>query len=123
MGMELLLKKGIKTIMLTRENSSIVKTRAKKIKVSKLYSGILDKNKQLKKILEEYRLSTEQIAYIGDDVNDLEIMKLVGFSAAPKDCNEKIKKICHYLCKKNGGEGVLREVADLIIDSKKSKND
>ena len=96
MGMELLLKKGIKTVMLTRENSSIVKTRAKKIKVSKLYSGILDKNKQLKKILKEYGLSPEQIAYIGDDVNDISVLKKVGLSAAPYDAVSQVKKVADY---------------------------
>ena len=115
MGMELLLKKGIKPVMLTRENSSIVKTRAKKIKVSKLYSGILDKNKQLKKILKEYGLSPEQIAYIGDDVNDFEIMKSVGFACSPNDGIKQIQKISDYVCKLNGGNGVFREFADIII--------
>ena len=118
MGMELLLKKGIKTVMLTRENSSIVKTRAKKIKVSKLYSGILDKNKQLKKILKEYGLSPEQIAYIGDDVNDFEIMKSVGFACSPNDGIKQIQKISDYVCKLNGGDGVFREFADIIISCK-----
>jgi len=115
MGMELILNKGIKTIMLTRENSDIVKTRAKKIKVSKLYSGILDKNKHLQKILKEYKLSTEQIAYIGDDVNDLEIMKSVGFSCSPNDGIKQIQTISDYVCKLNGGDGVFRELADIII--------
>jgi len=115
MGMELLLKKGIKTVMLTRENSSIVKTRAKKIKVSKLYSGISDKNKQLKKILKEYGLSPEQIAYIGDDVNDFEIMRKVGFSCTPNDGIKKIKDISDYVCTAKGGHGVFREVSDLIL--------
>ncbi len=123
MAVELLKENGIETIFITKENSTIAKKRALKLNLLACYTGIKNKELHLQKILKKYKTTSEELVYIGDDVNDLEIMKLVGFSAAPKDCNEKIKKICHYLCKKNGGEGVLREVADLIIDSKKSKND
>ena len=59
------------------------------------------------------------MAYIGDDINDLEILKQVGFSACPKDGVSIIKKNSDYVCKSKGGEGVLREVADLIISYQK----
>ncbi len=120
MGMELLLDLGIKTIMLTRENSNIVKARAKKIKVSELYSGILNKKTLLlKKILKKYNVKLDQVAYIGDDLNDLEIMKSVGFSVTPSNGIDQIKKISNYVCKLNGGDGVFRELADIIISSQK----
>ncbi len=119
MGMEILLGLGVKTVMLTRENSEIVKARAKKIKISKLYSGVIDKKKILKEILKEYKISTEQIAYIGDDVNDLEIMKSVGFSVTPYNGIDQIKKISNYVCKLKGGDGAFRELADIIISSQK----
>ncbi len=119
MGMELLLDLGIKTIMLTRENSNIVKARAKKIKVSELYSGVLNKKSLLKKILKKYNVKLDQVAYIGDDLNDLEIMKSVGFSVTPSNGIDQIKKISNYVCKLNGGDGVFRELADIIISSQK----
>jgi|TARA_Y100000310_G_scaffold285212_1_gene308521 YrbI family 3-deoxy-D-manno-octulosonate 8-phosphate phosphatase len=120
MGMELLLDLGIKTIMLTRENSNIVKARAKKIKVSELYSGVLNKKTLLlKKILKKYNVKLDQVAYIGDDLNDLEIMKSVGFSVTPSNGIDQIKKISNYVCKLNGGDGVFRELADIIISSQK----
>ena len=119
MGMELLLDLGIKTIMLTRENSNIVKARAKKIKVSELYSGVLNKKSLLKKILKKYNAKLDQVAYIGDDLNDLEIMKSVGFSVTPSNGIDQIKKISNYVCKLNGGDGVFRELADIIIYSQK----
>lgn len=119
MGMELLLDLGIKTIMLTRENSKIVKARAKKIKVSELYSGVLNKKTLLKKILKKYNVKLDQVAYIGDDLNDLEIMKSVSFSVTPSNGIDQIKKISNYVCKLNGGDGAFRELADIIISSQK----
>ena len=115
MGMELLRNLNIKTIFVTRENSKIVKTRVKKIGNVDLYSGILDKKKLLPKILLKYNVELNQIGYIGDDVNDIEIMKSIGFSATPSDGNYQVKNISDYICETPGGKGAFREFADLII--------
>jgi len=115
MGMELLLKNGIKTIWMTREDSMIVKQRAKKIKIVELYSNVIKKENMLSEISQEYKVNNDEIAYIGDDVNDLEIMKQVGFSATPNDGNNVIKEIADYVCETNGGNGAFREIGDLII--------
>ena len=104
---------------MSRENSQIVKQRAKKIKPTLSFFGILNKEKLLGKICKKFKITKNEIAYIGDDINDLKIMELVGFSATPNDGIEDVKKIAHYICKRKGGEGVLREVADLILNSKK----
>jgi len=114
-GIELLLEIGIKTILITREKSEITISRGRKLKVEKTLSGILDKKKELEKICAEYNVSPQEIAYIGDDVNDLEIMKLVGFSCTPNDGINKVKENADYICKLNGGKGVFREVSDLIL--------
>jgi len=82
MGMELLLNYKIKTVFITRENSQIVKKRVKKISIVDLYSGISDKKKVLSEILIKYNVKNNEIAYIGDDINDIEIMKSIGFSVA-----------------------------------------
>ena len=104
---------------MSRENSQIVKQRAKKIKPALTFFGILNKEKLLGKICKKFQITNNEIAYVGDDINDLKIMELVGFSATPNDGIEDVKKIAHYVCKRKGGEGVLREVADLILNSKK----
>jgi len=114
-------KFNVKTIFLTRENSKIVKKRAQKIRIVDLYSNVLNKEKLLPKFLKNYSVKTNEIAYIGDDVNDIEIMKKVGFSATPSDGNFEVKKISDYICKNSGGNGAFREFSDLIIKSK-SKN-
>lgn len=122
MGMELLLKHGVKTVFVTRENSEIVKKRVEKIKVADLYSGIMDKKSILPDIMRKYNVKDDEIAYIGDDVNDIEIMKSVAFAATPLDGNPAVKKASHYKCKAKGGEGAFREIADLIINLKPVSN-
>ena len=93
MGVEILLHSKVKTILLTRENSNIVKKRGAKIKAAATYIGIFNKESQLKKICKKFQVSLAEIAYIGDDLNDLEIMKLVGFAATPLDGVKDLRKI------------------------------
>ena len=118
MGMELLLKNGIKTILMTRENSQIVRERVKKIQIVDLYSDVQKKEETLPELLKKYNVSQDEIAYIGDDINDLEIMKAIGFSASPNDGIDIVKKNADYICQKVGGEGAFREMAELIISKK-----
>ena len=118
MGVEILLQHRVKTILLTRENSDIVKKRGAKIKTAATYIGILDKKSQLKKISKKFKVPPKKIAYIGDDLNDLEIMKLVGFTATPADGIKDLQKIVDYVCKNNGGHGAFREIVDLIVLSR-----
>jgi len=118
MGINLLLRNDIKTIIVTKENSKIVKYWAKTMNVSKVYSGIKTKEDKLKTICKTYNVKPIEIAFIGDDVNDIELMKKVGFSAAPYDGNPQAVKIANYVCKTLGGNGVLREIADMILKEK-----
>ena len=118
MGIEMLSQKNIDTILITRENSKIVKQRAKKLKIKKSYYGVNKKELLLDKICSLYAIKPYQIAYIGDDVNDVEIMKLVGFSGTPMDGTKSVKKIANYICKSKGGEGAFREFAEVILEKK-----
>ena len=118
MGVEILLRSKVKTILLTRENSSIVKKRGAKIKAAATYIGTFNKELQLHKICKKFQVSPAEIAYIGDDLNDLEIMKLVGFAAMPLDGIKDLRKIVDYVCRNNGGNGAFREIADLIVLSR-----
>ena len=118
MGVEILLRSKVKTILLTRENSSIVKKRGAKIKAAATYIGTFNKELQLHKICKKFQVSPTEIAYIGDDLNDSEIMKLVGFAATPSDGIKDLRKIVDYVCKNNGGNGAFREIADLIVLSR-----
>ena len=118
MGIAILQRNGIPTVIITKEKNEIVKKWTSKMKVDKLFQGIKKKETLLIKLCDHYNLNEENIAYIGDDVNDLEIMKKIGFSVTPKDGNIEVKKIANYISKINGGEGVLREICDLLILTK-----
>ena len=118
MGFELLRKSNIRTIIMTREKSNIVKERGKKIKADDVYQGILQKEILLNEICKKNKISPEYVAYIGDDINDQKIMQKAGLSFTPNDGMEIIKKNVDYICKMKGGDGVFREVADLIIKCK-----
>ena len=115
MAVELLLQKNIKTIIITREKSKIVISRAKKINVFKVYSGIKQKDKILNQICTKFKVTPDETAFIGDDVNDEKIMKLVGLSFAPSDATQTIKNIADIITNAKGGQGVLREVTDEIL--------
>lgn len=118
MGISLLRKNGIPTIIVTKESTEMVKKWSKNMN-TKLFDGIIDKEKILKKICQQYNVSPSEIAYIGDDVNDIPLLKLVGLAAVPKDGTQIAKKSCNYICQTTSGNGVFREVAELILSSKK----
>lgn len=116
MGVERLRKyAGVETIIITGEESGSVKARAKKLKINEYYLGIKKKQDLLESILKKNNVAAEEIAFIGDDSNDFEIMKLVGFRATPNDGMSFIKEICDYVCENKGGNGAFRELAELII--------
>ena len=123
MAVELLLQKNIKTIIVTREKSKIVISRAKKIKIFKVYSNIKQKEVILNQICTKFNVTPGEILFIGDDVNDEKIIKLVGLSAAPSDAIHAIKNIANIITHASGGKGVLREVADMILLSQSIKSE
>ena len=118
MGINILRKKNIPTIIITKEKTKIIKQWAKKMNVKKVYDGIMKKELILEKICKSFKISEKEIAFAGDDVNDLELMKKVGFSVTPKDGNNTVKKIVDHITKSKGGEGAIREITDLIIKAK-----
>ena len=121
MAVSILKKNTIPTVIITKERNQIVKQWSSKMNIDRLFDGIKNKEKIVPKLCKLYSLSENNIAYIGDDVNDLEILKRVGFSITPKDGNLEVKKIVDCICKSSGGEGVLREICDLVISVKFGK--
>ena len=115
MGVTLLRKKNIPTIIITKEKTKIVKQWAARMKIEKLYDGVLHKESLLDSICKKYGTTHSEIAYIGDDINDVELLKRVGLAATPHDASIDAKKVSHHICKLNGGFGAFRELADLIL--------
>lgn len=118
MGVTLLRKNNIPTIIVTKEQTQMARQWAKKMKIEKILDGITKKENILPTICKQFKISKNEIAYIGDDVNDVELLKKVGFSAVPDDAIPLAKENSDYTCKKRGGEGVLREVAEIILSAK-----
>ena len=95
--------------------TAILKRRTEKLRINELHLGIKNKLPVIEKILERLHLKFEETAYIGDDVNDVEVMKLVGLSACPADAMQVVKTIADYVCESKGGYGAFRDLAELII--------
>ena len=109
---------NVETGIITGEVSPSVKMRAEKLKITELHLGIKDKLSLLASILERKNLQPDEVAYIGDDVNDLEIMQCIGLSACPVDAMIFNRNIADYICENKGGHGAFREFAELIIAAK-----
>lgn len=106
---------GIETVIVTGENSGTVKTRAEKLKISEYYLGVKNKLDVLESIKKKNGVDEVNIAYIGDDINDFELMSKCGLKAAPADGMHFIKEIADYVCEINAGYGAFREFSELII--------
>lgn len=115
MAVEILRDKGIITGIITGENRELVKRRAEKLKVNEILMGIKDKIEALEILKEKYNLKDEEIAYIGDDINDLEVIKKVGLGCCVNDAMEIVKENANYITKTNGGQGAVREVTEIIL--------
>ena len=120
MGLQLIREKGIKTGIITSENTKLVERRFQKLKLDYLYQGKRQGGKlaSAKEICEKEGITLAEVAYIGDDVNCLELLSHVGVAACPADALNAIKNIAGIIqMKKKGGEGCVREFVEMIMDS------
>ncbi|TAF33955.1 MAG: HAD-IIIA family hydrolase [Cytophagales bacterium] len=107
---------GLYTGCITGRNSGVVKHRMDELKVTFQYHGISKKQEVYEKIKQDYQLKDEEIAYIGDDLNDLPILTQCGLRACPQDANlHWLVPYIDFVCKKNGGSGAVREFAEAIL--------
>jgi len=107
---------GIKTSIVSGKSSEIVRQRAEELQIDDYYEGVANKTIPFFELLKKYGLQKEEVAYIGDDIGDAEVMGMVGFAAAVGDAHPLIKRISHYIAKRYGGRGAVREVIDFILD-------
>lgn len=110
-------KYNIVPVIITGRESDIVKTRAKELKIAELHQGISDKLSKLKEIAEKYNVTPNEIAYIGDDTNDLECIAYCGVTACPADAIDDVIKAVDYVCRHDGGRGAVREFADWVVNN------
>lgn len=101
--------------IITGEDTEIVARRAAKLKIDYLFQGVKNKLEVAENLCKELNISLDEVAYIGDDLGDVELLKNVGISATPNSAPEYIKKYSQMLLTKNGGEGVFREFVEKIL--------
>ena len=117
MGTALLTKANIRTAIITGEDSQPVAQRAKKLKIEDVFLGIHDKLEVFETLLKKYDLKPDEVAYIGDDLNDYTVMQVAGLTAAPSNTPAFHILRPDILLSRAGGDGAFREFADLIIAS------
>ncbi len=117
-GLELVRKAGIEVAIMTTEDSAIVVARAKKLGISLCFTGVVDKKPCLIDLINSRGLNSNQVAYIGDDVNDLECLQMAGFSSCPADAVSRVTSVVHHVSSFPGGAGAVRSVCDMICASR-----
>ena len=115
MATSMLKEKGIIVAILTGENSDIVTSRAKKLQINEVYINEHEKLKRIIYLTKKYKISLNEVAYIGDDLNDLEVLKAVGLSALSGNSPIQKQFKADYVTTRFGGNGAFREFADLIL--------
>jgi len=117
MGIKLLQRAGLITAIVTQERTKLVARRAEKLAIPELHQGVMDKLSCVRDMAGRHGIELSQVAYIGDDINDLEVLKAVGFSAAPADGMPCVTGVVDYICRKKGGEGAVREIIEMILEA------
>jgi YrbI family 3-deoxy-D-manno-octulosonate 8-phosphate phosphatase len=119
MGIETLRKLGLKMFILSTETNIVVSARAQKLKLT-AHIGCGDKVTFLKEYFQKEGMDGSRAIYVGNDMNDYGAMKLVKYPMCPLDAHPEIKKIAYHVFSKNGGDGAIRELADLLNRGEKS---
>jgi 3-deoxy-D-manno-octulosonate 8-phosphate phosphatase (KDO 8-P phosphatase) len=116
-GLKIIQRFGIRVVLLTGRKSAVVSHRARDLGITDVYQGSLNKKEALEKIMKKYRLRADSIAFLGDDIVDIPVLKRVGFSAAVADALVVVKKSVHYVTRSGGGRGAVRELCELILQA------
>ncbi len=116
LGITTWIKLGNQVAIITGRNSTIVEKRAKELGVQHIFQGIKDKDRVLKEIIESLRLKFYEVGAIGDDLNDYNMLSLVGRSFTPKNGVKEVQEIVNTTLTCDGGDGAVREMIDILID-------
>ncbi len=123
LGITTWIKLGNKVAIITGRESKIVQKRSNELGIQHLFQGIKDKDRVLKELVDSLDLKYDEVAAIGDDLNDYNMLSLVGKSFTPKDGVEDIKNIVNIVLDKSGGDGAIREMIDILVDSNNQREE
>ncbi len=106
---------GFECGVISTDGPDLIEIRNKRLKMDFVITGTWNKLEELEELCDERNITLENVAYLGDDINDLSIIGAVGFSACPNDAVDSVLETVDYICKRKGGDGAFREFAELII--------
>jgi 3-deoxy-D-manno-octulosonate 8-phosphate phosphatase (KDO 8-P phosphatase) len=115
MGLARVREAGVAVAIISGEDSAIVHARATKLKIDDVFSGAADKRLAIDQLCARHGLGMDEVAFIGDDLNDLPALECVGLACAVADAAEPVKAVAHYVTERRGGDGAVREVCELLI--------
>jgi YrbI family 3-deoxy-D-manno-octulosonate 8-phosphate phosphatase len=118
MGLARVRDAGVAVAIISSEDSAIVHARAAKLKIDDVFCNAANKRLAIDELCSKYGLQLAQVAFIGDDLNDLPALECVGLACAVADAAEPVQKIAHYVTERRGGDGAVREVCELVIAAK-----
>ena len=121
-GIRALVEEGFIVAMITGSNAQDIRERKEKLNIQYLYEGIEDKIPSFEDFLKKTNLKASEVAYIGDDLPDVPVLKRVGFSASVPTGMPEAQKAAMYITKKDGGKGAVRELCDMLISAKNSSS-
>ncbi|CUH94526.1 hypothetical protein P22_0592 [Propionispora sp. 2/2-37] len=115
LGISLAHKAGLRTAIITARQSPMVSWRGEELKIQDVYQGAADKAEALTALADKHKLDLQEIAYVGDDINDLPVLTRVGLGCAPANAVAEVKKRAHYVATHSGGQGAVREIIEMIL--------
>jgi 3-deoxy-D-manno-octulosonate 8-phosphate phosphatase (KDO 8-P phosphatase) len=122
-GIALVHEAGLETAIISREETPIITRRAAKLKVGEVRIGVHDKLAVVREMLASRDITLDQVAYIGDDLNDYEVLCQVGLAVVVQDATRKPRSVAHYITRAKGGEGAVRELCELILECRDGGRD
>ncbi len=123
LGIKLWRKAGGKFAIITGRNSHVVQLRAEELGIDAVRQGIEEKRKTAQEIMQQFGVEPAHAAYIGDDLPDLAVMRMVGFAVAPADAAQEVRDAAHHITELPGGRGCVREMIEFILQNQKRWGD
>ncbi len=115
MGLARVRDVGVAVAIVSGEDSAIIHARAAKLRIDEVFCNAADKRTVIEELCGKHRLGLDEVAFIGDDLNDLPALECVGLACAVADAAEPVQAVAHYVTQRKGGDGAVREVCELLI--------
>ena len=115
LGIRYLQKAGLKICIVSGGKEDVIKKRAEDLNIKNIYCCVKNKKEKVEILRDEFKVNTENILFVGDDLNDLTVRKSVGILIAPNDASKNLKKYCDAILKNNGGYGAVRELSERLL--------